>query len=580
MRVLFAISALLLMAPVTSAQAPKAPEETAATPVRGSIVEDRAAKKLIEAGDARLDASEATKAIEVWKSVIERYPRSKHRFDAHLRLGNYYLNQEKAYDRARVHFEAAAGEENKSDEQRAEATLKLGVCFYHARNFGKSFSVMREVIEKFPVSPQVNEAYYYIGLGHFQLGHYSRAIQALEKVGTTLSADSGVGEKLEAGKRLFVRIEDADLAVLEPNQSVKVKATAASGDEEVIECFPVGRNVRMVFGSVPSRLGKAAPKNGTLEVRGGDKIKVTYTDEHTADKQLKVPVLKDVTVIGSALTSITDGAFSETVNGVVLGKSVNLRVIDADLDTSDNADQLAAEVHVYRLKTEEELEAEAIARAKNAPATAPPAADPAAKPLDAPAAESEPEIERWKLMDTVKVTLTESKVQSLASDRPVAAKPQAESATQEETPDDDKSFHTGVFQAAVPLVKTDKVVPNDDQLQALPSDEVRLVYLDEVYIREGTRQVQSVAKALEGNIGGVRVTKAEISDQELKIQTQLRTADALTQIGNRYKEFGLQAKANDKYDQAIAVCEDVANEAQKLRGPLLEQLYVQLWNIY
>src|SRR5881275_3199314 len=62
-------------------------------PVRGSIVEDRAAKQLLEAGDARLDADEATKAVEIWKSVIERYPRSRHRFDAHLRLGNYYLDR-------------------------------------------------------------------------------------------------------------------------------------------------------------------------------------------------------------------------------------------------------------------------------------------------------------------------------------------------------------------------------------------------------------------------------------------------------------------------------------------------------
>jgi TolA-binding protein len=580
MRVVFACLALFSLAAAVRAQETKSPDAKEEGPaVRGSIVEDRAAKKLIEAGDARLDASEATKAIEVWKSVIERYPRSKHRFDAHLRLGGYLLEKEKAYDRARVHFEAAAAEENKNEEQRAEATLKMGVCFYHARNFGKSFSVMRDVIEKFPVSPQVNEAYYYIGLGHFQLGHYSRAIQALEKVGTTLSADSGVGEKLEAGKRLFVRIEDADLAVLEPSQSVKVTAKVASGDEEIIECFPVGRNVRLVFGSVPSRLGKASPKNGTLEVRGGDTIKVTYTDEHTADKQLDIPVLKDVTVIGSALTSITDGAFSETVNGVVLGKSVNLRVIDADRDTSDDADQLSAEVHVYRLKSEEELEAEAIARAKAAPATAPPA-DPS-KPVVPATVEPEPEIEKWKLIDTVKVTLTESKVQSLASDRPLTAKGTEEAGAAKEKPaEDDGSLHTGVFQASVPLIKIDTPIPNDDKLQALPSDEIRLVYLDEQFIREGTRQVQSVAKALEGNIGGVRVTKAEISDQELKIQTQLRTADALTQIGNRYKEFGLQSKANDKYNQAIATCEEVADAAQKLRGPLLEQLYVQLWNIY
>src|SRR5687767_11230962 len=181
------LSVLILTLLGLTARAQEKPVEPAGSPVRGSIVEDRAAKKLLEAGDARLDANEAAKAVEIWKSVIERYPRSKHRFDAHLRLGDYFLEREKAYDRARVHFESAAAEENKNEEQRAQGTLKLGICFYHARNFGKSFQVMRDVIEKFPVSPQVNEAYYHIGLAHFQQGHYSRAIQALEKVGTTLS---------------------------------------------------------------------------------------------------------------------------------------------------------------------------------------------------------------------------------------------------------------------------------------------------------------------------------------------------------------------------------------------------------
>ena len=326
---------------------------------------------MIEAGDARLDANEASKALEIWKSVIERYPRSRLRFDAHLRLGNYFLDKERVYDRARVHFEAASVEENSSEEQRAEAMLKSGVCFYHARNFGKSFQVMRDVIEKFPVSPQVNEAYYYIGLGHFQLGHYSRAIQALEKVGTTFSGDAAKMEKLEAGKRLFVRIEDADLAVLEPNQAIKVTCKATSGDEETVDCFPVGRNVRLVIGSIPTRLGNPVPNNGTLEIHGGDKVEVKYTDEHTADKKLNANILKEVTVVGTAMVAITDGAFSETVNGAVLGKGVNLRVIDADGDVSANADQIVAAVQLYRQKTDDELEAEAIARSKL------PAAEPA-----------------------------------------------------------------------------------------------------------------------------------------------------------------------------------------------------------
>ncbi|MFT5123065.1 MAG: outer membrane protein assembly factor BamD (BamD/ComL family) [Verrucomicrobiales bacterium] len=139
-------------------------------PMRGSIVEDRAAAKLLEAGDARFDADETEKAVEVWQSVIERYPRSKMRFQAHLKLGEYYLTNKSEYDRARGHFEAVAVEGNPDDDQRALATLKTGICSYEARNYARCFKVMRQVIEEYPVSEQVNEAYYYIGMGHFKLG--------------------------------------------------------------------------------------------------------------------------------------------------------------------------------------------------------------------------------------------------------------------------------------------------------------------------------------------------------------------------------------------------------------------------
>ncbi len=549
-------------------------EDIADTVVRGSVVEDRAAKKLLEAGDARLDADETTKAIEIWKSVIERYPRSRFRFDGHIRLGNFFLNKEKAYDRARVHFEAAASEENASEAQRADATLKLGISYYHLRNFGKSFQVMRDVIEKFPVSPEVNEAYYYIGLGHFQLGHYSRAIQSLEKVGTTLSAEAGQGERLEAGKRLFVRIEDADLAVLEPNETVQVTCKTLSGDEESIYCYPVGRNVRLVFGSISTRLGKAVANSGTLDVRGGDQVEVTYTDAHTADHQQKRKVLKSIAVVGTSLVAITDGANAEVISGVVLDKSVNLRVIDADGDIGDGPDTLQAEVHVYRLKSEEELESDAIGKLSKA-------SEAGSLQTDAPALTDQvaSEIDRWKRIDAAKVTFTEAKPQTAFSEQESSATLAATNTTPAAKADDG-SIRTGIFYASIPIAKSDKVIEGDGVLQALPNDEVRLIYLDQKQLRDGTRQVQAKARCLEGNIGGVRVTKAEISDLELRIQTQLRTADALTQIGNRYKEFGLAEKAQEKYTQSLTTCEEVADDARKIRGASLEQLYVQLWNIY
>ena len=64
-----------------------------------------------------------------------------------------------------------------------------------------------------------------------KIGDLEGAIAALERVGTALPPPDAtpegvkpIPEILEAGKRLFVRIEDADLAALEPGKTVAVKA--------------------------------------------------------------------------------------------------------------------------------------------------------------------------------------------------------------------------------------------------------------------------------------------------------------------------------------------------------------------
>lgn len=640
---------------IAMAQEPTATAPATDEPARGSLVEDRAARKLIEAGDARFEAEEYTKAVEIWQSIIERYPRSRVRFDAHLKLGNYLLDRERAYDRARTHFEAAAIEQNSDEEQRAAATLKMGICFYEARNFGKSFKVMRDVIEKFPVSPHVNEAYYYIGLGHFQLGHYSRAIEALEKVGTALSVEEGKVEKVEAGKRLFIKIEDADLAALDPGKSVQVKCSSLQGDEEIVECFAVGRNVRIVLGSIVTSLGRPYKNNGRLEVKGDDYVRVQYVDEHTSDRQFNQERKKEILVVGDGVVEITDGAFSEVLKGVVLDRGVNVQINDPDRDLTDAADKIRALVEVYREKTQEELDAEAAAAAAKVTPT-----EGAAKVEDAEAAkltEQEEERRKYKLIDKVEVELTEAKpakpavsVKESSSTEPVnsaapatdstateAAKPETlaptkpaaktatkataiknekgapaskASGTSEKSvtenkpaeqepaekkpaaatpkqqfvepppPPDDGTIHSGLFRLVVPLAAKPEVIADDDTLQAIPGDVVRVTYIDDKNSSDGLRTIQTQVRCVEGNLGGVRVTRAQISDQELRIKTQLGTADALTNIGSRYKEFGLQKNANDKYGQALQVCEDISEDAQKLGGRLLEETYVQLWKIY
>ena len=561
-------------------------------PLRGSIIEDRAARKLVEAGDARLEADEASKAVEIWQSVIERYPTSRVRFEAHIRLGNHYLERERAYDKARVQFEEVASEENRDQDQRAEATLKMGMCFYEARNFGKCFSVMRDVIEHFPVSRQVNQAYYYIGLGHFQLGHYSRAIDALEKVGTSMGENDSQLEKVEAGKRLFVKIEDADLAALESGAPVIVQCEASSGDIEQVKCFPVGRNVRIVLGSVVTALGVPQKNNGRLEVKGDDTVKVVYVDEHTADKQFNRQVIHEAKVVGDGVVSITDGAFAETLQGVVLGKAVNIQTNDPDRDLTDGSDQIEVTVEVHRAKTEDEMEQEAVALL---------AAD-ADVELDE---NGQPKIARYKKVDEVTVTLSEVVVQTIrpvddvapAGDGDVPEVAGASDAASEngnapvstaggengasgDVQPPDNTIHSGVFRSSVPLVRAEEVVAGDPILQAMPGDLLRVNYRDEKNTSEDLILVKGEARCIEGNLGGVRVTRTEISDRELRVITRLKTAHALTSIATRYKEFGLKRNADAKYESALVLCEEIMTEARQLGGRLLEETYVQLWKIY
>ena len=501
---------------------------------RGSLIEDRAARKLMQAGDARLEVGENEKALEIWESVIERYPRSAIRFEAHLRLADHLLEETKDFDKARLHYEAAAAEENEDDTLRAYAVLNSGRCFYETGNYGKCFTIMRDVIERFPTAPEVNQAYHYIGLGHFKLGHYSRAIEALEKVGTAISAEDSMSEKVEVGKRLYVKLDDRDFAILKPESLISVSCTTKNGDSETILCDPVGRHPRLALGSLPTTSGTSVKDNSILEVRGGDLVTITYKDAHTASKQTDRKVTKEVRVIGNGFARITDGSYQQDLQAAVIGKPLHIQVTDADLDTTAKTNSLEAVLQVFRQKTEEEIDEEVASGVASGELTEGPDGE-----------DMRTRIDPLFLLRTMPVNLTETE-------------------------------QAGVFRSAIPLLTG----AERNALTAEPGQLIRLVYRDDLHLGEGTLVRTAEARVIEGNLGEMRVTKTEITDAELRLKTQLRTASALTEVGNHYKEFGLNTKANLKYAEALDVCEDLLAESQKVGGKLLEETYVQLWRIY
>jgi tetratricopeptide (TPR) repeat protein len=526
-RLPLSLLAFILALPL-HAQEPKSKAE------RGSIIEDRAARKLLQAGDTRLELGENEKALEIWESVVERYPRSKIRFEAHLRLADHLFKESKDYDKARVHFEAAASEANEDDTQRAHAFLNIGACFYEAGNYGKCFTVMRDVIERFPTAPEVNEAYHYIGLGHFKLGHYSRAIEALEKVGTAVSPEDSRNGKVEAGKRLYIKIDDQDFAILPPGEKITAVCTTKNGDKETVLCDPVGRHPRLTLGSIATASGSPTPGNGILEVRGGDVVSVSYTDAHTASKAFDELRSKEILVVGNGIPRITDGSYGQDLQAAVIGKPLHLQVTDADLDVSEKADELTAEIQVFRKRTPEEIDDEVARGVASGELTEGPDGE-----------DMKTKIDPLLLLRSLPVKLAESE-------------------------------EPGVFRSAVPLLSGS----TGDALTAEPGQIIRLVYRDERHLGEGSLVRSAEARLIEGNLGEMRVTRTEISDEELSLKTSLRTATALTEVGNHYKEFGLNDKADLKYAEALNACEAILTDSKRIGGKMLEETYVQLWRIY
>jgi len=559
-----------------------------------SFMEDRAARRLVEAGDARLEADEADKAVEIWQSVLDRYPASRHRFEARMRLGDYLLDERKDYDAARLHYEVVASEDNPDDAARARGLLRTGICLFQSREYARCFSVLRGVIEIYPNSSYANEAYHHIGLAHFRQGHYGRAIAALEKVGTAFGADDVRLEVVEAGRRLYVRVDDRDLATLGLDERLSVRLEAASGDVEEVLCQPVGRNADHALGSIPTALGRPISGNGVLEVRGGDRVRVRYEDQHTADGSFDQSRESEVRIVGTAVVRIMDGPFERPMDGVVVGKEAHLEVYDPDYDVSGKADSLRAVAEVQRRKTDLEIEEERaeiqtqrVLEVEVAAAAAAEAGEavPEVKLADGEFPEEGLliEVDPWKTIDRLAVTLTEAVDVAGAGDAAGERGGAAEQAAAEEVVAEEGGVvqvHTARFRASVPVELAE--VPNlgDQVLSGRPGDRVRLLFRDEVNLTGSPMDREATAMLVEGDLGDVRVAQAMISDPELRLKTHLRTAQALTQVGSHYRDFGLASHARTKFGEALEVCREALEEAREVGGSLLEQTYVQLWRIY
>ncbi|MFW5682478.1 MAG: tetratricopeptide repeat protein [Phycisphaeraceae bacterium] len=487
------------------------------------------AKQMVDRGVELLEQAQADRGEKVLRSVPRMFPKARARFEAHLVLGKHLLENNEL-DLAAKQFEAAR--ESEDDDEKAQALYQLGICHYEQSNFDRAFMSLRQVTEEFPWSVYANEAYYYIGQCHFQLGRWAKAVEALELVGTSVPPSTEGEMKIETGQRLFVKVRDRDLVVLQKlGGDVDVVVESDHGDREKVRLAAMGDDGEHYIGSIESVLGAAEPGDGVLQVIGNDRVTVTYVDEKTRSGTANRRLVAENQLVSTAAIGFTDGAYREYTRGVFADSEAFLRVKDLDHDRSAQRDSVPVRVYTqYKVQRDEQQAEEQLDFVQ------------------------QPEA-RWETRDTLEVTLTESEP------------------------------HSGVFVGTViPSVVTEEadIDLNDDTLSAMRDDRIVMEYLDDDHMKgDASRTVTAHAKLLTGNIQDVKIEHRVVESVDLKARKNLIEAKIHLKLGRIFKEVGLDDTASEKADIGLERVEQVLRLSTKasLDREVVEESFNVKWDL-
>ena len=473
-----------------------------------------------------LEAKQEERGLKMIQSVPQMFPKAKARFQAYLALGKYQMEKHQ-YDLAVKPLAQLAQSEDA--EERAEGLYQMGICKYERGDFDGAFADLRRVTSDYPWSVFANEAYYYIGQCHFKLGHWAKAIEALEMVGTSVPADTKGDCYAEAGQRLYIKVSDKNLVVLNTaKEKIKVQVTAKSGDNEDVTLAPFGKGAEHWLGSIQTVLGEPLPGDGQLQISGGDEITVSYNNRYSADGKIDQKVLAKVKMVSTASVGFTDGAFREYTKGVFADGPAFIRVKDLNRSVGKQPSQITVKVS---------------ARFK-----APKAAEDDKAAAESPA-------DRYETRNSIEVTLTES------------------------------GPRTGIFTGSVTpcLLKPDEPAAKaDGKLYVAKGDDIVVEYVNEIsmFSRE-PRTITGAAKLLLGQIQDVKIEQRVVDSIDLKVRKELIEAKIYLKLAQVFKEVGLVNKTAEKADEGLGRVNDIIAASLKasLDRALVEEAFSVKWEL-
>jgi TolA-binding protein len=506
---------------------------------------DLEVRRLLAKAKELLEAQEKERAVKMLESILDQYPGSPVVNDACLELGKYYLGiheQLKAigYLNRLKALERPDQELTGHDQDLyLEGLYLAGVAYFQIRQYGSAFPLLRQITTQYPNTIWASQAYYYIGLSHFAQQNWSKAIEALSLVGTSVDSNSPTARYAEAGRRFYVRVEDNDLPVMSSlGKTASVVLQTARGDRETVDSVPLAGAGQIAIGSIPTEVGMPKPGNRVLEVTGGDRILSVYTDEMTESGEGKLTRTGEVTVVSTASLEFMLGDFESRASAAFLGQPVFVLLQDADKDTSDAADALTVTV-VSRYKAEEDdsltnavKEAEMAGGGQSSGA-------------------------RYKIRDQVTLKLVEQ------GKEPV---------------------HSGRFGGSLAIeAQMGDALPNqsDNVLSCVLNDEIVAAYVDELHIGGNMARTVETVIPIAGELDNrPRATQDVVFDPLVRARKNLVEASAYLELARIFKSMGLAKGAREKADEGIDRAESVIRTREAIPAGLKQEAFKIKWELH
>jgi TolA-binding protein len=520
-------------------------DEDASDRGAGVTAAERQAKQLYEKGIELIEYKQYERGLAMLNTVVRDNQGSTLAHKAHMAMGKHYLEQHKAKD-ALNHFmlltrllAPGPGDVQTEEEQSLyhEALFHAGLSYYESGQYNGGFPLFRRLTEVAGKTPWANKAYYYIGMSHYALKNWNKAIDALSLVGTEVE-DTAEGElgRIEIGQRFYAKIQDADVPVMR-KLGLPIKATikVSSGDSETVEAVAIPGKKDEMLASVPTALGSPSPNDGTLQMVGGDTVMVTYVDDSTLDGQKGVPRTGEVRAVSTGTVGFYLGDYATPAYIAYPGQPQVVMLRDADLDTSPAAEKVSVTItSKFKVEAKQAAESDDL--------------------LDIFAMDSDEEV--WKERDSITLNLVEYA-------------------------DGDGPVRSGQFRGRITLVPVEegtKPDPGDNVLHTDELDELQITYTDEVHLYgDEPRQTKATVKVSGSVNSGVTADQYVVFEELLKSRKSLVEAEALAGLGDIYKDMGLGQRAGERAQEALKKVNPVIVSRNKLPGDLVEKAFKLKW---